>query len=166
MSEPIWLQKARTLLGTHEGAGTLDNPIIMAWAKELGGWYPAFYKHDSIPWCGLFVGVTMKRGLPNVTLPANSLGALQWGFWGVRLEKPSVGAIMVFQRPGGGHVSYYVGEDADTYHVLGGNQSDTVNVTRIAKARCTTMRWPPGVDLPTSGPVLLAQTGAVSNNEA
>lgn len=35
----------------------------------------------------------------------------------------------------GGDVALYVGEDAGAYHCLGGNQSDKVCITRIAKSR-------------------------------
>ena len=73
---------------------------------------------------------------------------------------------MVFTRPQGGHVAFYVGEDAQTFHTLGGNQSDAVSITRIDKARCVGMRWPAGKTLPTGGPVMLAADGtAVSKDE-
>lgn len=73
---------------------------------------------------------------------------------------------MVFDRAGGGHVAFYVGEDATHYHVLGGNQSDSVNVMRIAKDRCIARRWPRGVAV-TGRPVWLDAKGApVSTNEA
>lgn len=41
-----------------------------------------------------------------------------------------------------GHVGFAVGQDKDYYHVLGGNQSDQVNITKIAKSRCVGIRWP------------------------
>jgi hypothetical protein len=52
--------------------------------------------------------------------------------------------VLVFQRPGGGHLGFYVGEDERAYHVLGGNQGDCVSITRIAKDRCIAIRWPSG----------------------
>lgn len=50
--------------------------------------------------------------------------------------------VMIFQRQGGGHVGLYVGEDADCFHVLGGNQSAAVTITRIAKARLFAVQQP------------------------
>jgi hypothetical protein len=41
-----------------------------------------------------------------------------------------------------GHVAFYAGEDETHYHVLGGNQSQTVSVTRITKQRFIDSRWP------------------------
>jgi cell wall-associated NlpC family hydrolase len=46
-----------------------------------------------------------------------------------------LGDILTFKRNGGGHVGIYAGEDATHYHVLGGNQNNSVSVTRIAKSR-------------------------------
>jgi hypothetical protein len=71
----------------------------------------------------------------------------------------------VFQRPGGGHVGFYVGEDATIYTVLGGNQGNDVTSARIAKGRCVARRWPAGQPL-TGKPVMLATAAAVCTNEA
>ena len=57
-----------------------------------------------------------------------------------------------YSRTGGGHVTLYESEDATTYYCRGGNQSDSVNVTRIPKTRAIkAIRWPAGVSLPTVG---------------
>jgi uncharacterized protein (TIGR02594 family) len=157
---PGWMKIALQFWGLHEAPGSADNSIILGWAAELGGWIGKFYMHDSIPWCGLFVAVCMVR--VGVVLPVNPLGALNWLQWGVPLGDPCVGAIMVFRRDGGGHVAMYVGEDETSYHVLGGNQGDQVDVTSIGKDRCAGFRWPAGVPLPTTGRVQLAAGGVVS----
>ncbi|MEG8021785.1 hypothetical protein [Sphingomonas aerolata] len=92
-----------------------------------------------------------------------------WASWGSRLrpERLAPGAVLVFDRPGGGHVGFYVGEDATAYHVLGGNQSNAVTVTRIAKGRLTASRWPKGVPV-IGGPVKMATTAGLklSSDEA
>ena len=41
-----------------------------------------------------------------------------------------------------GHVALYWAEDEDHYHILGGNQSDAVSITKIAKSRFLGARWP------------------------
>lgn len=129
---PPWMKIAYSLNGTKEFAGKSNNPVIIQWAKKIGGWIASFYKEDSIPWCGLYVGHCMNEaGFP---VKQDALSALSWANFGRSCE-PSVGAIMVFKRSGGGHVGFYVGEDKDAYHILGGNQSDMVNVARVAKDR-------------------------------
>ena len=95
------------------------------------------------------------------------LWALNWGNFGVHTKQPMLGDVLVFIRNGGGHVGLYVGEDAEAYHVLGGNQSDSVCFTRIAKARLYTARRPEYNLQPANVRVVtLAKSGAVSVNEA
>ncbi|MFZ2996674.1 MAG: TIGR02594 family protein, partial [Sphingobium sp.] len=76
------------------------------------------------------------------------------------------GAILVFDREGGGHVAFYVGEDASHYHVLGGNQGDCVSIMRLAKSRCIARRWPRGWPVLGAPVKLLASGALVSRNEA
>ncbi len=161
---PKILIEALKLFGTLETPGARSNPTILAWAKELG--LDGAYSTDSIPWCGLFTAIVAKRaGFDPV---ANPLWARNWATFGTKADKASLGDVLVFARDGGGHVGLYVGEDAGAYHVLGGNQSDKVCVTRILKGRCIAVRrcaW--RVDQPANvRPVRLAATGAVSKNEA
>lgn len=159
-----WFKTAKSLLGTKEVPGKGNNPKILAWAREVGGWTAKFYNADEIPWCGLFVAYCMKKnGIP---VHDGVLSALSWNSWGTPLAKGVPGAVMVFVRPGGGHVGFYVSEDKDTYHILGGNQSDNVTVTRIAKNRLKGIRWPKGKPAPKQGPVFAKFTGAISTNEA
>jgi len=166
---PVWYAEAQRLKGVRETAGKASNPVITGWAKSLGGWVGRFYKGDDIPWCGLFVAHCLGATLPEEPLPGNPLSALAWGSFGVPLTSGHVGAVAVFKRPGGGHVGFYVGEDATAIHVLGGNQSDAVTVARVAKSRLVGLRWPAKVLPPSRGvrpaPVLRADT-PLSANEA
>jgi hypothetical protein len=52
---------------------------------------------------------------------------------GYSLEVPSPGAVMVYSRTGGGHVTLYESEDANYYYCRGGNQSDSVNVSKLSE---------------------------------
>lgn len=168
-TDPAWLLAARKLLGTREAAGSANNATILGWAKILGLKVLGIaYNADSVPWCGLFVANCLRAA--GIDLSAMRIGvrASAWATWGVNLG-PSVlapGAILVFAREGGGHVAFYVGEDATHYHVLGGNQGDRVSIMRLAKSRCIARRWPKGV--PVIGrPVRLTAGGAPeSRNEA
>ena len=102
------------------------------------------------------------------TPPAKPLWAPSWSRFGVAAPAAALGDVLVFNRPkGGGHVGLYVGEDDGAFHVLGGNQSDAVSITRIAKTRCIAIRRPIYRDQPASvAPVQLTATGAISANEA
>lgn len=158
-----WMVEAKTYLGTKEIPGSKSNSKIIGWAKAFGGWIASFYKNDDIPWCGLFVGWVMKNSGYNVDIK-NPLGALQWLNYG-RKTTPRYGAIMCFRRSGGGHVGFYVSEDSTYYHILGGNQSNTVNVTKIDKNRFAGARWP-NEDNTTTLPINKKFDGSVSINEA
>lgn len=165
---PVWYSEAQRLKGVRETAGKASNSVITGWAKAIGGWVAGVYKGDDIPWCGLFVAHCIGATLPAEVMPSNPLSALAWGSFGSPLKEGRVGAIVVFKRPGGGHVGFYVGEDATAIHVLGGNQSDAVTVTRVAKSRLVGFRWPVTVPLPAgAGPApLLRADLPLSANEA
>lgn len=165
MSEPTWMAIARSRIGVKEVAGDGDNPVIIGWAKALKGWIANFYTKDSIPWCGLFVDSVLTEDGKR-TPGDKSLGALNWQGWGQALTKGIPGAIMVFKRLGGGHVGFYVAEDASAYHVLGGNQGDAVSITRIAKDRCVAIRWPYEVAAAGSPNVISGNDAPLSQNEA
>lgn len=164
-SGPKMIVEALKLFGTMEKPGSANNPIIVAWAKEVGGEVADVYKADSIPWCGLFMAVVAKRA--GKELPRHPLWALSWSAFGAKTGAPALGDVLVFSRNGGGHVGLYVGEDASAFHVLGGNQSDRVCITRIAKARLYAARRPLYRVQPANvRPIHLEAAGALSLNEA
>ena len=162
---PRLLVEALKFYGIQEGAGAKDNPELLRWAAELGGWEAEFYKEDSIPWCGLFVAhACLVAGLDR---PKGFLRAKSWAEWGDATDAPMLGDVLVFTREGGGHVGIYVGEDDQAFHVLGGNQGDAVSIVRINKFRLAAARrtrWkiaqPKNVR-----PVMLSASGTISTNE-
>jgi len=160
---PPWLALAKSKLGIREIPGPANNPTILGWAKRLGPKIVGIlYNDDSnIPWCGLYVAEVMSEA--GFTPPTIAVRASQWATWGEKTE-PCEGAILVFKRPGGGHVGFYVGEDAVAYRVLGGNQGDAVSYTRIAKNRCIAVRWPFGYR-PKGNTITSGVTGGLSSNE-
>jgi uncharacterized protein (TIGR02594 family) len=161
---PKMILEALKLFGTVEASGSKDNPTILAWAAEIG--LAKTYSHDSIPWCGLFIGLVAKRAGKEVT--DSPLWALSWADFGnPAAGGPMLGDVLTFKRDGGGHVSLYVGEDASAYHCLGGNQSDQVCITRIAKSRLYRARRPIYNVQPLNvRKIVLAANGKLSNNEA
>jgi uncharacterized protein (TIGR02594 family) len=159
---PRMLAEALKLHGTLETPGWRDNPVIMAWAKETG---VRGYSADSVPWCGLFMAVVALRA--GKEPPPKPLWALNWARWGENGGQPELGDVLVFVRPGGGHVGLYVGEDGIAYHVLGGNQSNAVSIARINKDRLYACRAYFAVGKPANvRPVLLEASGRVSADEA
>jgi uncharacterized protein (TIGR02594 family) len=161
---PKILVEAVKHIGTKEIVGKQHNPTILSWAKALG--LEKVYTNDEIPWCGLFVAYCAHAaGLDVVKHP---LWALNWNKYGNVAKVAMLGDVLTFTRNGGGHVGIYVGEDATHYHVLGGNQNNSVSVSRIAKDRLSQARrtaWK--VAQPASVRVVhLEAKGVITTNEA
>jgi uncharacterized protein (TIGR02594 family) len=158
--EPDWLREARALIGTREIPGPRHNSwIVRQWAKLGAAWF----NDDETPWCGLFVASCLQAvGLP---FPGRGLfaRALAWKDWGKPCG-PFVGAVAVFGRTGGGHVGFLVGQSANHFYVLGGNQSNAVNIMPIARTRLVATRWP--LERAIEASKLPAMTGGtISRNE-
>lgn len=165
LKAPKVMQIAKQFIGTKEIIGKAHNNVIMGWAKELG---LKEYTADEIPWCGLFVAYCIKQA--GYIVVEKPLWAQNWMRFGNResILTAAYGDILVFSRNGGGHVGFYVGEDPDYFHVLGGNQSDSVNIMRIAKSRCVAVRrcpWKVGQPSEVKK-YFVSGGGKVSTNEA
>lgn len=161
VNPPNTIKNGLALYGTKEKVGPDNNPTILSWGSEIG----VSYGQDSIPWCGLYVAVVCERsGWKSVK---NPLWARNWVNFGDPSDKPSLGDILTFTRDGGGHVGFYVAEDVDCYHVLGGNQSDAVNIVRISKSRLLAARRPRWkIRQPDSvKPYFVSASGDISENE-
>jgi uncharacterized protein (TIGR02594 family) len=161
--EPAWLVEARKHIGERESKGPRHNSLILGWWRAIkrGG-----IKDDETPWCAAFVGGCLEAvGLRSSRFES----ARSYLEWGVRLEDPEVGAIVVFGRPGGGHlghVGFVTGRDpAGNLLVLGGNQGDAVNVAAFPRSRVLGYRWPEPVPLPMPAPLPLSRA-ALSTSEA
>jgi uncharacterized protein (TIGR02594 family) len=161
---PAWLAFARSLIGTAEIPGPKNSPTIMGWIKALGTKVLGIAVFDDeTAWCGIFMAWCMRSCM--IDPPPIAVRASSWSTWG-RPCSPGVGSVLVFKRPGGGHVGFYTGERPDAYRVLGGNTGNRVAETWIAKDRLVASRWPVGVPID-SRPLKLAANGApLSTNEA
>lgn len=162
---PKILVSALALRDIKEIVGPRHNKQIMGWAAELG--LSRVYTSDEIPWCGLFVAKIVKdAGFEPVPDP---LWARNWSKFGNKQTEAMLGDVLVFSRNGGGHVGIYVGEDALCYHVLGGNQGNMVNISRIEKSRCISInRCPWKISQPDNiRPIKFkVVSGIISKNEA
>lgn len=163
---PCMLVESLRHYGVLEHPGKGSNPDIMAWAKEVGvsGWYT----DDDIPWCGLFVAVVTQRCKYPHPKPRMVLAAKQWATYGNPVGTAKLWDILVFERPGGGHVGFYVGENENAYLVYGGNQSNAVGFAWIAKSRCIAVRRPAyKIGVPGNvRKIILTENGNLSTNEA
>lgn len=165
---PKILVAALAEYGTKEVPGAGDNPKILAWAQEVGSRVGIDYSADSIPWCGLFMGVVAKRA--GYTPPTICVRASEWAKFGNPAQKAMLGDVCVLTRRGGGHVALYVGEseDGQYYYLLGGNQADAVNIKMFPVNRITHVRrcpWKVGQPMNVR-PIILDAQGQISDNEA
>lgn len=134
-----WIEAGLVPFGWHE---VRDRDRLMAWLRSDGR---TLGDPSALPWCGDYVETAIRLALPNEPFPGalgvNPYWARNWVLFGRDVE-PSYGAVVVFERGSGGHVGFAVGQDATHFHVLGGNQGDSVNVARIDKRRLIGCRWP------------------------
>lgn len=161
---PPWFAELKRRQGLHE---VRDRSKLMAWLRSDG---KTLGDPAKLPWCGDAVQTCLALTLPDEPQPANPYLARNWLKLGVPLATPALGAILVFYRGPldgtSGHVGLYVGEDANAFHVLGGNQSNAITIARLDKARLLGVRWPSTYPLPHTGRVRLTAAGALSRDEA
>ena len=140
MALPAWMDAAWSELGQREREGSTDNPRITAFYRDVGHGEAV---HDEVAWCAAFVGACLERAGIASTRSLLARSYLDWGEAHANDAMP--GAIAVFSRgndPTKGHVAFHLDSDAAHVYVLGGNQSDAVTVTAIARDRLLSLRWP------------------------
>ena len=134
-----WMALAIRKKGLHEKRDNADlRAFLKSDGKTLGD--PA-----SLPWCGDFVETCIAVSLPDAVLPTNPYLARNWLKFGATVTT-CFGSVLVFWRGSrngtSGHVGFYYSEDDDHYHVLGGNQTDMICVTKLTKDRLLGARLP------------------------
>ncbi len=138
-----WLATMRELAGVKEYPGGENNPTILGWARFIGGAWPemaayaALYKSDDIAWCGLTTAYALAKNGVRPPFGSTDVERFLWANsfpgWGLRLDEPRPGCFVVFKWPsGGGHVGLLDRVEGRTLWVLGGNQSDAVNLAPFA----------------------------------
>jgi len=162
MSEPAWLAAARGYIGTKEIPGKDTTPTIQRWLRALRAWW----NDDETPWCGTAVAAWMlEAGIQQ--LPVHWYRAKGWIGWGIPLQQPVVGCVVVFERDGGGHVGLVVGVDrAGRRMGLGGNQGNRVCVAPFDRSRVIGYQWPAGQDILMASLPVIASSAASSTQEA
>lgn len=130
-----------------EGMMSADNPLAIAKSylgkteskSEDVKTLAAFIKNSTgtdinpatTAWCAAFMNAVLGASGGKGT---GKLDARSYLTWGVSVDDPQVGDVVVLQRGSGGkndwrgHVGFYMGTNEDgTIKVLGGNQSDSVS---------------------------------------
>ena len=122
------LDIARRMIGSKEVPGVASSYLVMTMLRLDTTWP----QDDSVPWCSAFINfVCWLLGLPR----SKSLAARSWLAIGEIV--PSIAGarpgfdVVVLTRNGGGHVGFYVGHDAATVQLCGGNQHDAVTVANF-----------------------------------
>lgn len=137
----IWLEKFEDYerAGFRERPGKSSNPVILKWAHGAGK--AKWVTDDATPWCGIaMAGVLDECGL-GVAVPPEPAAAISWMKCGVPCE-PKPGAIAIFPRKGGNHVTVIRRIEGNIWHCIGGNQSDSICTTKFDGSQARGTRWP------------------------
>lgn len=141
-------ESAEKFIGTKEVPGSVANPQVLAMLKLDMSWP----QDDSVPWCSAFVnyvcwflGVERSRSLRarswlNVGLPVSLEEAVR-GFDVVILKRGSgvQPGPEVIEAPG--HVGFFAANPGNGWiRMLGGNQSDSVNISSYPVERILGIR--------------------------
>jgi len=137
---------AQRFTGIKEVGGQVDNPQIMSMLKLDNSWP----QNDEVPWCSAFANyICWLARLPR----SKDLRARSWLTVGrgISLDEAEAGDIVVIKRGAGdqpgpevidapGHVGFYAGRFGEFIEILGGNQGDTVKVSRYPAAKLLGVR--------------------------
>lgn len=153
---PPWMAEMHRKMGLHE---VRDNAALTAWLKIgqfLGN--PA-----QLPWCGDAVESVIAKTLPSEPLPSNPFFAQSWASFGQDVKVPKVGSIGVIRwSPTSGHVGIVAGIDGNTVYLLGGNQSNAINVSGFPRSKFIAFRWPRTYPVKSYPPLKGKATGILS----
>lgn len=173
--QPAWVSVAEQELGvTEDGTEGRHNARIVEYHKATSMGQRQIRKGrtitDETPWCASFVSWVMTRA---GYASASTSSASAWKKWGVEAGKPVIGAVAVIDwglhKPawkGKGHVGFVVGRTSNGRIVLlGGNQSNAVNYTAVAKKHIVAYRVPADHVIPPAHlelPVMKVSGGAMT----
>lgn len=140
-------QLAQRFVGVKEVAGTASNPHILAMLRLDQDWP----KDDDVPWCSAFMNyIAWLLRLPR----SKSLRARSWLLVGqpIHLEQAETGFdVAILKRGRGnqpgptvieapGHVGLFAAREGNNILILGGNQSDAVNLKPFSANRLLGIR--------------------------
>lgn len=139
------IQIAFSQYGIKEIAGKQDNPEVLKYFDFLG----FGNLNDETSWCSAFVNWCVgMAGLPYT----KKLYAVSWLDWGVPVDSPQFGDVVVFWRGAykgepiagsnimKGHVAFFITARNGWIWVLGGNQGDKVQISAYPETKLLAYR--------------------------
>lgn len=119
--------------GIKEIIGNENNPRILQYFKEIN---QSWVKNDETPWCACFVNWVLKQA---GKIGTNALTVRSFLKYGIPTKRPELGDIVILWKDKKentfGHIGFYINENEKNIFVLGGNQSDSVNITAFPKTQ-------------------------------
>lgn len=137
--DPAWVTIAQKYIGMKEVVGNSDNDkIVELWkiAKTT-----TKVSDDETPWCAAFVSACIEQaGFTS----ARTGWARSYLNWGLKLQAPVRGCVVVFSRGSiYGHVGFYMGRASNgKMLILGGNQNNEVGIVEFDDKTVLGYRWP------------------------
>ena len=138
---------AQRFVGMSEVSGPTSNPHVLAMLRLDQEWPEG----DEVPWCSAFMNyIAWLLRLPR----SKSLRARSWLLIGrpTGLEEAEIGFDVVILKRGSGnqpgpdvieapgHVGLFAGREGSKILVLGGNQANSINVSRYPSSRLLGIR--------------------------
>lgn len=138
-----WMQIAEAFerMGVIEQPGTKHHPLILWFHQQTS----LKATTDEVPWCSAFACAVMEMAGHK---SPRSAAARDWLKWGMKLDQPAYGCIVVFDRSdpsnkNAAHVAFYMGiKTPPNLSVLGGNQSNSVRISPYPESDVIGYRWP------------------------
>lgn len=134
---PPWMAELHRKMGLHE---VRDNAVLARWLRRWGRFLgdPA-----RLPWCGDAVESAIAKTLRDEPLPSNPFWAQAWNTFGIDAGVPLIGSIGVIRwSKSAGHVGFVAGVSGSQIHLLGGNQSNAINIRAFPAGKFLGFRWP------------------------
>lgn len=128
---PLPLRIAAGDLWITEIVGVKANPRIL----EFHNHTTLKSTSDEIAWCSAAMCAWQEEGGESST---KSAAARSWLNWGKSTDMPQAGDVAVLSRGTSewqGHVGFYLAGDENSFLMLGGNQSNSVNVQKQLRGK-------------------------------
>jgi len=143
MGSTDWMDIALKYKGQKEIKGSRHNPVVVAFFAKSG--HPEI-KDDETAWCAAYLNAVLYEAGRRGTKSLLAKSFLNLPDSDEVKGVPQYGDIVVLHRgsPSSwqGHVGFFVKWDDEFVYLLGGNQSDGVNVSKFPRSRIAGVRRP------------------------
>jgi len=140
VNDPRWFAQMLARLGEAEVPGHQHN----AWILRCHALTSLGADDDETAWCSASACWAMESSGIRST---RSAAAASWRTWGVKLDRPRRGCIVVIPRrdarnPNAAHVAFYAGDAPGKILLLGGNQANRLSIAPYPNTVPAVFRWP------------------------